>query len=154
MVGEKFKTGGGGSSRFAEDAVADALDDSADITIEREGLSVTPVYVGQIDYDAYGAVERLTDGCGNTEARTNGATGWQITIEGIVTQSQWETMMRMGLKGNEALITSNGPSDTYVIDDVSFSETDEVNNWVDKAGFEENAVQFRITTKDPTKGQS
>lgn len=142
-------------------------EESVNVTIKKDGQSVSPVYVDEVDVGAIGSSTRVTDGCGNTSNRDTNATGWQVTISGILTNSQWQTIRDMELKGSSANLITDPISDKFIIEDVNVTQTDKLNRWVsdrktkddvpsafenllDDSGSDgpELAYNFQIKTKD------
>lgn len=125
--------------------------ESVDVTIKRDGQSVQPVYVENVDVDALGSSSRLTDGCGTSETRDTATTGWQVTIEGTITDSQWRKIREMNLKGNVARFITDPISDQFVVETVHVTQTDELNGWVeDELDDAALAYNFQLQTKDET----
>lgn len=93
--------------------------------------SIRSKYVETVEVDAIGSSIRITDGCGNSATRDTNATGYQVTVDGMITDSQLQTIMTNRLKGSTASITTDPISDTLVFETVHISQTDELNAWVE-----------------------
>jgi hypothetical protein len=100
--------------------------------------------------DAIGTSSRVTDDCGNTENRDTNTTGWQLTIDGLLTHEQWTTLRTMELKGNSATFNTDPISGTFIVEDVNITQTDETNRWEgENSEYSGQLVYaFQITTKD------
>jgi len=130
--------------------IADPSTTTSAVVIRRGETTVTPVYVGEVMVDAIGSSTRVTDDCGDTETRDTSATGWQLTIDGLLTHEQWRTLRQMDLKGNTATFNTDPISGSFVVEDVSITQTDETNKWDGpNSEFSGQLVySFQIKTKD------
>lgn len=131
----------------------DFVEDSIDVTITTADGELQPAHISNYSADSYGQHTRLNDHCNNSETRQGGATGYQITIEGIWTLDQLRKTREIGLQeGVEATIDIQPWSDQYVIDTVSWDKPSDLNKWYDPneypSGIE--AFTFQVQTKDPT----
>lgn len=145
---------------FAPSAIPVEPDDT-DTTVEEESVEITitvgadsiqPVHVKTYNADSYGTHSELADACGNTETRQGNATGFQLTMEGILTLDQLREAKRIGLSnGTEVVIDLQPWSEQYIVDTFSFDKPNDLNEWYSPnypEGVE--AFTFQLQTKDPT----
>lgn len=124
-----------------------------EVTFETADGELQPVYVKTYGGDSYGKHTNLHDGCGNNETVNGGATGFQITVEGILTLEQLRKANELNLhKGTEVTITLQPWTRTYICDDFTWDKPNDLNKWYSPEypdGVE--AYTFQIQTKDPTE---
>lgn len=142
---DEIELGGGGTTTQVEE-------EGYQVAIETENTVLEPVYTKTYGGDSFGKHDTLTDGCGNTLTRQGGATGFQISIEGILTIDQLRTADEMGLgKGTVVELTLQPWSREYIVKEFSWDKPSDLNEWVSPnypTGIE--AFTFQLQTRDPT----
>lgn len=130
-------------------------------TVDEEGYQVAiatddtvlePVYTKTYGGDSIGKHDTITDGCGNTLTRQGGATGYQISVEGILTIDQLRTADEMGLaQGTLVELTLQPWTREYIVKQFSWDKPSDLNEWVSPNypdGIE--AFTFQLQTRDPS----
>jgi len=122
---------------------------SFDVSIETESGVLEPVFVKTYSADSFGKHDQLSDLCGNSEVRNGGATGFQLTIEGILTLEQVRKAREIGLhEGQLATINFQPWVGEYTIDKFTFDKPSDLNNWYSEE-YRDGvpAFTFQLTTK-------
>lgn len=100
------------------------------VVVEAGEITLEPVYVSEAKINLNSNDETLTTNCGDTEVRRNGSMNWNITVDGIVTESQLEDLRAIGETNDaitvdaEILGSRSGP---YIVKDLSITHSDEMN---------------------------
>jgi len=135
---------------LAVDDLTPAPDEqSFDVSIETDNGILEPVFVKTYSADSFGKHDQLTDLCGNSEVRNGGATGFQLTIEGILTLEQVRKAREIGLhEGQLATINFQPWVGEYTIDKFTFDKPSDLNNWYSEE-YRDGvpAFTFQLTTK-------
>jgi hypothetical protein len=126
-------------------------EDRFEVSIATEGGELVPVHTKTYGMDSHGQSEQLTSDCGTTETRANGATGFHITLEGILTLEQVRKARQLELqKGQRATITLQPWTETYTIDSFSIDKPNDLNEWVStKYPNGIQAFTYQLQTKNP-----
>jgi len=124
-------------------------EENHDVTIETDNGVLDPVYVKTYGGDSYGKHTTLNDGCGNTRTRNGGSTGFQITIEGILTLNQLRDAREYGLhEGARITIDLQPWTDEYICDNFTWDKPNNLNQWVsDEYPNGVEAFTFQLKTK-------
>ena len=128
--------------------------DSPPVTIG----GMKPVYIEQVDMDLNGNNNTITDQCGHTEVRRSGNKNWNVAVQGLVTDTQLETLQLIAEGDNEVEVQADllgSRSGKYVVDKCAIKHTDDINTWMDSVSQAEQAYSFNIQFKAPgTEGNS
>lgn len=101
-----------------------------DVTFETDQGVIDPVYVETYSGDSFGKHTTLHDGCGHTDTRNGGATGFQITVKGIMTLQNLRNARENGLhEGVEVSIVLDPWVETYVCDNFTWDKPNDLNKW-------------------------
>lgn len=144
-----------------------SLDDSEaeTETVDEEGYQVAiatdedtlePVHVSEYNGDAFGSNTTLTDFCGNRQTVEGDGTGFQITVEGILTLEQVRKARSMGLnEGRVVEITLQPWTDTYTLANFSWTKPSDLNEWY-SSNYPDGvpAFTFQLQSEDPTQSSS
>jgi len=129
--------------------VSVSSEESHNVSITTDEGTITPVYVKNYGGDSYGKHSTLNDGCGNTRTRSGGTTGFQITMEGIMTIDQLRSVDEYGIhKGAQITIDMQPWTRTYICDNFTWDKPNDLNKWVSPQytdGIE--AFTFQLKTK-------
>jgi len=126
-----------------------------DVTFETDYGVLKPVYVKQYGGESFGKHTTLNDDCGNTKTVNGGATGFQITVQGILTLDQLRKAKEMRLhEGTEVSIQLQPWTRTYVCDDFKWDKPSDLNKWYSpNYPNGKPAFSFQLMTKDPTQDE-
>lgn len=123
------------------------------ITFETDEGLLDPVYVKKYGGDSYGKHTVLHDDCGNTHTRNGGATGYQVTVDGILTLEQLRKTREIGLdQGAEVTVALEPWVETYICDEFTWDKPNDLNEWYSPEypdGAE--AYTFHFKSRDPTQ---
>jgi len=143
-------------SGFGDDVFEIDDEDGYDVTFETDLGVLEPVYVQKYGGESFGQHTTLHDDCGNSSTVNGGATGFQITVEGIMTLEQLRNAREYELhEGTEVSIALQPWVETYICDDFSWDKPSDLNKWYSPEypdGAE--AFTFQLMTKDPTQGNT
>lgn len=148
---DEFEFGGGGGRTVVGDEegynVAITIKDGVNI-----GQTIEPVYTKRYSGDSFGTHSVLTDGCGNTQTRRGSGTGFQITLEGILTIEQLREAKRIELNKGTLVDLSLQPwQEEYIVKQFSWDKPSDLNKWYSPEftdGVE--AFTYQLQTRDPT----
>jgi len=127
-------------------------DDGHYVAITVDGQTLEPVHVKDYGADSFGSHTTMTDGCGNRRVREGGGTGFQLTVEGILTLEQLRTAREMELsEGQRVTIDIEPWTESYVLKTFSWDKPNDLNNWYSPTfPLGVSAYTFQLQTKDPT----
>lgn len=125
------------------------------VSISSGGETLEPTYVKKADINLNGNSEAITTNCGRTEVRRNGTTNWNVDVEGIITQTEIETLQNIGETDDPVFVEAEvlgSRSGSYLVEDVSITHTDEINTIevpTDGGEEEKPCYKFQIQLKSP-----
>lgn len=108
----------------------------------------TPAVVQRVEYDHKGQSSSVTTVCGETENRRTSDKKPDITIEGILTESQLPSAKQLK-QGDEITLVSDVHSGNVYVKRLTIEQRSDLVHYIED-GDEELAFHFQLQLKQPT----
>lgn len=113
----------------------------------QEGLFY-PAVVNSVEYDHEGQMSSITSTCGETENRRSGDNLPDVTIDGIITESQLQDAKTLE-QGQQITVISDVHSGNVLVKRVTITQSTDVMYYHTDGGDEELAFSFQLQLGQP-----
>jgi hypothetical protein len=110
--------------------------------------SISPSVVTRIKFDNKGQMSSITTECGETENRRSGNNKPNITVEGIITSDEIETMRSMKNE-EEVKFISDIYKGNVIVERLSIIQTQDLHYYKEDGGPKQLAFEFQMQLKKP-----
>ena len=129
-------------------AVRNTNFDAFDIDFDEQEGIFYPAVVESVEYDHEGEVSSLMSACGETENRRSGDHLPDVTIEGVLTESQLPEIKTLD-QGQETTVISDIHSGRVLVKRVTITQNTDIIEYVPDNGESELAFAFQLQLGQP-----
>lgn len=116
--------------------------------IPEDGPTFDPAVAQNIEFDHRGIMSSITSVCGETENRRMGNNLPQVTIEGVLTESQLPEAKNLR-RGENITLVSDVYQGEVIVNRMMIEQTTDLLTYQSQGGEEELAFSFQLQLKEP-----